>query len=130
MEEEQKKQFKEACKAYLNTVSVNSLRSYGRKLQLTAPTKQKKGALIQEILGVLCGEIQQERNNRGAPIKDDYIEPRLIEEIERLQKKYFSNEIVEKKEIADERVAIQLSVDPIALNYRQKQLLKQFINSL
>ncbi len=106
------------------------MRSYGRKLQLTAPTKQKKGALIQEIIGVLCGEIQQERNNRGAPIKDDYIEPRLIEEIERLQKKYFLNEIVEKKEIADERVAIQLSVDPIALNYRQKQLLKQFINSL
>ena len=60
--------FKELCQSSLKSFGVSDLRCFGRYLQLERPTDMKKDLLIDEILAVLCGEIQPTRTNRGAPV--------------------------------------------------------------
>ena len=74
--------FKLACERYLNTLGLGNLRSYGRFLQLKEPTKRNKAELIQEIIGVLCGEIIAKRTKRGAPIKNTYVEPQILQTVQ------------------------------------------------
>ena len=56
--------FKTECMAYLYTVSIHSLRSYGRYLSLRNPSAMKKSDLISMILRVLIGETKQTRANQ------------------------------------------------------------------
>ena len=124
-------QFKQACEQYLSTVSLGALRSYGRTLQLKAPTKYTKSWLVQEIIKVLCGESKPQRDKKGAPIKSDYIDPKIIEKINALRKEY--NYDIKTDEQALElqgNVSLQLSINPSALTKEQKQLLNNFLNSL
>ena len=89
MKEVMIKQFKSACKNYLLGQSIGTLRAYGRIIGVAKSTEKKKEELIGEIIAVLLGEktpIQQSR--RGAPIKNDYIDPKVFDEIEELKKKY------------------------------------------
>lgn len=116
--------FKRLCAKYLEVKNINILRRYGRYLSLKAPTKSKKAELIQEIMGVLCGEIVQYRTKRGAPVKNDYVDPTMIKEIERLKKQYlFAN--------VPETPAPREKVDRIStLTDEQRDLLNDFLNSL
>ena len=131
--------FKLACERYLNTLGLGNLRSYGRFLQLKEPTKRNKAELIQEIIGVLCGEIIAKRTKRGAPIKNTYVEPQILQTVQALQKKYGLD--VEKNEEenvkrsdndekGDCEVILHLEIKPSALTVAQKQLLNEFLNSL
>lgn len=86
--EENLKEFKNICKLYLSTLGISDLRAYGRYLQLRDPTAKNKSDLIEDIIGVLCGEITPERTNKGAPIKNKHFNPTILEEIERLSAQY------------------------------------------
>ncbi len=89
MNENAVKEFKIACANYLRTVSLNDLRAYARMLNFTDPTKLKKGDLLQSIVAVSAGEmIPAGRNNRGAPVKNNYVPPKLIETVENLKRRY------------------------------------------
>lgn len=133
MDEKEKMGFKKECEMYLSTASLDSLRAYGRFLQLKDPTKKKKAELIQELVMTLCGEMTPRRSNKGAPIKNDYVEPKILDEIDRLKRKYHAEGNEETEEVVehtDSNVLLQLVIQPSCLNKKQKQLLNNFLNSL
>ncbi len=72
--------FKNACLECLDAFSLHQLRIYGRTIGVDVPTKKKKGELIADIVAVLAGELAPiERSKRGAPVKDERVDP-LIEQ--------------------------------------------------
>ena len=122
--------FKQACEAYLSTLSLTLLRSYGRSLQLKAPTKTGKSALIKEIIEVLCGEEKPQRNKRGAPIKNNYVDPALIEKVNELKERYLEHKTKKSEPVLSNDVSLQMFINPAALDENQKRLLNDFLNSL
>ena len=134
MEEQNVILFKMECERCLARQGINTLRAYGRSLGMQAPTRLKKGALISEIVGALCGENMPTRNKLGAPIKNDYIKPEIVEEVSRLKELYFGEEEPKAQEeaSASEEVGVSLrfTVNPSKLNEVQKQRLNEFLNSL
>lgn len=84
--------FKGACRQFLRSYTLTTLRIYGRSLQITTTTEATKGDLIEDILAVLCGETYFIRNNRGAPVKNDELPVGLEETVETLKKLYFGEE--------------------------------------
>ena len=74
MEEKDVLAFKLACKNYFFTLDLQSLRAYGRLLNMPKPTVLKKGDLIEEIIKILCGESRPRSTKKGAPIKCDYLD--------------------------------------------------------
>ena len=132
MDERERTFFAHECERYLMTLGINTLRAYGRRLGLQAPTKRKKGDLIRDIVEALCGEEKPSRSKRGAPIKNDYIEPSVLEEIEKIKGRYFDggmSALKEEKE-SEEGVFLQFTVQPSKLNERQKQRLHDFLSCL
>ena len=128
-------EFKRACKALLSSRDISMLRAYGRFLQLQYPTKLRKDLLIKEIIEVLCGEMKPQRNKKGKPPKNSYIDPSLIEEINGLKKEYLLEDVetvskTEKGATLLTETLLQLSINPSALSEKQKQLLNDFLNSL
>ena len=97
--------FKLACVEYLETQTIQTLRAYGRFLQMRDCTSIKKGELIRGIVEILCGERVAVRSNRGAPSKRNFVEPSVIQTIEDLKEKYFSETgaPIEEISIEDER---------------------------
>lgn len=84
--------FENAAKIYLYTISLEKLRSYGRSVGVASATAKKKNDLIEEIIGVLVGKIQPvEISKRGAPVKNDSVDQRVEEEMERLKELYLSD---------------------------------------
>lgn len=75
-------------------LSLNDLRCFGRFLHLQRPTDKKKGPLIEEILGVICSEIKQERTNRGEPIKHNVFLKEIPEKIQKISEEVFSKDYV------------------------------------
>ena len=96
--------FKLACVEYLETQTINTLRAYGRFLQMRDSTSMNKRELIREIVEVLCGERVAVRSNRGAPTKHNFVEPSVIQRIEVLKERYLSEtgEPIEEIIIEDE----------------------------
>lgn len=93
MNEKNVEAFKLACQACLSHYSIDTLRAYGRYLGMTKPTLFKKADLIHDIILMLCGELTQERNKRGAPVKNEMVDPKLLEEIEMLKQQYLYSEL-------------------------------------
>lgn len=83
-------QFTLACKHYLrSSVDIGGLRAYGRRVGLAEPTKLNKGPLIDKIVAILSGESAPEtRSKRGAPLKNDYVDPQIIKTIDSLRAEY------------------------------------------
>ena len=78
---------------FLSGLGIGVLRSLGRELGVANSTERKKADLIQEIIGVETGEITPiERNNRGAPVKDKYIDPAILERLQEIRYRYLSME--------------------------------------
>ena len=146
MKERRVEEFKAACREYLESVSLHLLRIYGRALQMKKPTTMKKGELIEEILGVLSGEIVPQRNNKGAPIKYDHLDKKVIEKINALKVEYLGEEqpkssassekeeIEKIKETKDSDIkyssCVQLVLNIMDLNNEQQDCLKAFLSSL
>lgn len=84
-------EFRCACVQYLSTISLMSLRSYGRHVGVAAPTEKKKLELIDEIVGILTGELQPvARATKGAPVKDDFVDPKIELKIAQLRREYLT----------------------------------------
>ncbi len=95
MSEKNVKGFESAVKIYLYTVSLEKLRSYGRSIGVASATAKKKNDLIEEIIGIHIGEISPiEISKRGAPVKNDNVDPRVEGEMKRLKELYLSDETV------------------------------------
>ncbi len=83
--------FKYSCKEYFSSLSIGSLRAYGRYIGVRNSTELKKLDLIDQIISILTGESEPiPRTNRGAPVKDVYVDPKIVSEIEKLRLLHFS----------------------------------------
>ena len=92
MEETNVAEFKLACGEELKKWGVAALRTYGRNIGMRCPTKLTKVELIEQIIGVLCGEIVQVQTKQGAPVKNHYIDEKSVERIELIKRKYLKEE--------------------------------------
>ncbi|MBQ9728808.1 MAG: hypothetical protein IJV85_04350 [Clostridia bacterium] len=80
-------QFKYAVKSFLSKQRIDQLRAYGRFVGVEKPTTKQKAILIDESAEILSGEKEPvSQSRRGAPIKNDFIDPKIIGEIEHLKK--------------------------------------------
>ena len=133
--------FKKACKEYLNTISIDDLRRYGRYVGLQRPTDMKKQALIDEIIAMLCGEKSPSRNCRGAPIKNNGVLESIPLKIEQLRKELLGYSVkniespTEKfidveSTVVEEPVVVKLSLPFQRLNEEQKKLVYALLESL
>lgn len=83
---------KVAYTEYLSTLSIGSLRLVGRHSGVSKATLKKKNELIREIVSVITGEVPPaERTNRGAPVKDDYVDPKIFDRLEEIKLTYLGN---------------------------------------
>ena len=83
--------FKNACRERLDAFSLMQLRSYGRSIGVDVPTKKKKDELIAEIIAVLLGEVAPiERSKRGAPVKDERVDPEIGQAVAKLRYVWFA----------------------------------------
>ena len=92
--------FKEACKKYLSTIGIQSLRVYGRYIGVGNSTTLKKDDLIKETVKVLCGERKAKTSKRGAPTKNDTVSPQLLVTIASYKEKYLGE--IEQKAIIEQ----------------------------
>ncbi len=89
MNENALKEYKYKCREYLSSLHIRDLHPYGRMVGVESPTAKKKKELIEDIISVLTGEIAPaEPTNRGAPLKNDYVKPEVIEKMEDLHVSY------------------------------------------
>ena len=124
--------FKSACREYFKKTNINTLRSYGRTLQLRTPSIMKKEPLIEEIIGVLCGEITPQRNGkRGAPSRGECVSQKLLDDILFLKDKYLGEAFVDEKDeesLGD--LSMKCTVNFTRLSKEQKQRFLSFLHSL
>ena len=92
MENKNVEGFRLACKEYFSSLSVSALRAYGVFLCLRKPSTLNKTELIAELIAVLCGEITPQRVLRGAPLKNKYLDPSIVESVESLKKHFWEGE--------------------------------------
>ncbi|MBQ7323271.1 MAG: hypothetical protein IJW96_01745 [Clostridia bacterium] len=93
MSEKQQIEFKWVCREYLSQQGLAALRAYGREVGVGEPTKKSKSVLIDEIVAILMGEKEPiARSRRGAPVKDDFVDPKILAQIATLKKEYSINQ--------------------------------------
>ena len=84
-------ELKKAYIQYLSTLSIGSLRSVGRHTGVNQSTLKKKGALIGDIVEILIGNVPPAaKNNRGAPVKDTFIDPQIFNKLDEIKFVYLS----------------------------------------
>lgn len=82
-------QFKLMCEKYLYTIGIAPLRAYGRSIGVAKSTTLSKEDLIKKIVAILAEEeLPETLSNRGAPLKNDFIAPAIIERIAQLKQLY------------------------------------------
>lgn len=86
--------FKANCRYQLAGYNLEALRAYGREIGVVRATEKKKAELIEDIISVLAGEkIPNEKTNRGAPVKNNYVDPALVREMDELRRLYFPKQV-------------------------------------
>ena len=127
-------EFRLACKEYFSSLSVSALRAYGVFLCLRKPSTLNKTELIAELIAVLCGEITPQRVLRGAPLKNKYLDPSIVESVESLKKHFLEGEEEEPvlppqpQPIPPAIVKIELNME--SLSQEQKELLGALLKAL
>lgn len=113
MNERALEELKQAYTEYLSTLSIGSLRSVGRHVGVNQSTLKKKGAVVKDIVEILIGNVPPAaKTNRGAPVKDAYIDPKIFSKLDEIKFLYLSGiteddteanipEAAEKQEVAD-----------------------------
>ena len=82
-------EFKLTCRGFLDRQTISSLRPYGRKVGVAEPTAKTKQALIEDIIAILAGEQSPTpRSQRGAPVRDDFVDPYIVERMEEICKNF------------------------------------------
>lgn len=145
MDREKIQEYKEACRAFLKKGSLEGLRGYARSIGSQKPTTLAKKALIEEIIALSVGEMKPNRKKSGAPVKNDFVDPKIVEGMENLKKEYEvePQELEENQEQVEERLEqesvlaneeknydVQLVVHFSDLTTEQKEKLSDFIQSL
>lgn len=91
MSDQALQEFKYSCRIYLSALSIGQLRSYGRNIGVAKSTTMKKDLLIEEIISILSGETAAiARSKKGAPVKNEYVEPEIPKTIENFKIQYLS----------------------------------------
>lgn len=81
--EERLQQWQKDYEAFLKTVGIASLRALGRHVGVPQATARKKGELTAYILSIADGRVSPvEKSKRGAPVKEDFVDPALLERLE------------------------------------------------
>ncbi len=76
------------------------LRPIGRYVGVEHPTQKTKKVLIEEIFNILEGKQQPvEQSRKGAPIKNDFASPQILEKIEEYRLAYCSNKPYEEQKV-------------------------------
>ncbi len=74
-------------KDYLDTLPLSILRIIGRNEGVAQPAASNKEQLIEGIVSVLTGETSPvPRSNRGAPVKQNYIDPSVIQKLAEIRR--------------------------------------------
>lgn len=95
MNESNLMRFKYESRQFLAQFSHSSLRAYARKIGVDVPTKKNKDTLVEEIVAVLSGELEAVApSKRGAPVKNDYFDPKISVGIERLKVSYLGGQAI------------------------------------
>ena len=85
--------FSYACKAFLMKLTIGPLRTYGRQLGVLNPTLKKKDELVGDMVAILSGEMSPtDKQKSGAPIKDVYVDPKILKEIQSLKERFLFDE--------------------------------------
>lgn len=96
-------EYKFKCREYLSAQGIDVLRPYARLVGVAQPTTKKKRDLIEGIISVLVGELAPEYSNRGAPLKNNYVPPEMLDKIQRLQNEYaYSSDVVATSEFTEQ----------------------------
>lgn len=94
--------FKANCQFQLMRYNIGALRAYAREIGVPRATEKKKGELIEDITAILSGEREPiAKTNLGAPVKNGYVDPALISEMESLRRAYFPERYSENGEAFD-----------------------------
>ncbi len=73
--------------AFLAKLSLGTLRVVGRHYGVAQATSSNKEQLVENIVAILTGKLKPApRSNRGAPVKQTFVDPVLIEQIEGLRR--------------------------------------------
>lgn len=87
--------FKFKCKEYFSDVDINRLRTYARSIGVARATKKTKPELIDAIIAVLSGEQPPEQiSKKGAPVKNDQVDKRIVEKIASIKAECFANDVM------------------------------------
>lgn len=87
------KEFTEAVKPYLLTQSITALRAYARKVGAQWPSQGKKEEIIEKIIDIFTGKVAPiEKSNQGAPVKNDYVDPKIVDTMEKFRRKFLRPE--------------------------------------
>ena len=67
---------------FLDTLPLSTLRILGRQYGVAAASSSQKSALVSDIIDILTGKTQPvPRSNRGAPAKQTYIDPAIVDRL-------------------------------------------------
>ncbi len=106
MSEKSMSQFKLMCEKYLYAIGIAPLRAYGRSIGVAKSTTLSKDDLIKKIVAILAEEEYPETlSNRGAPLKNDFFAPAIVERIAQLKQLYFPSYQPTKYDSLEEFIA-------------------------
>ncbi len=72
---------------YLSSLSLGTLRILGRRYGVSQSTSSNKEQLLENITDILAGKsTPAPRSNRGAPVKQTFLDPAVIEAVEELRR--------------------------------------------
>ena len=84
----QERTLEEEYRAYLETLPIQTLRTLGRKFGSTAESRKTKHDCINGILDLLLGRADPApASKKGAPVKQNYLDPAIITHLEELRLK-------------------------------------------
>lgn len=71
---------------FLDTLPLSTLRILGRQSGVAHASSNNKSVLVDELIGIFTGKLQPvPRSNRGAPVKQTYIDPSIFEKLEQIK---------------------------------------------
>lgn len=81
------KTLEQRYREFLDTLPLSTLRVLGRKAGISQSCSNVKNSLIDMIVDIYMGRITPgRRSNRGAPAKQTYVDPAILDELDRIRR--------------------------------------------
>ena len=107
------KQWRIEFAGFLNAIGIVSLRTLGRYVGVSQATARKKGELVDCILAIVSGErLPAAKSNRGAPVKEDFVDPAILSGLDELNFKRAAIEADYGEEATEENNACFSGTQP------------------